>query len=195
MQSTWAIAAFFAGALIGFLVAWTALQRRYSALSADLAQSETVRDLEKRLHQKDCDYLDQLAGIKRDMLAAQESQVREAVTEARDSQRAEFESQLKAFAVNVAPWVEIRDLSTVVYKRYRERSGYQYQLLVNGIPAFDPHITTLHDETRQSVDEEAVVRMATQAAQAVLDTYSGASQIFRMAAPVVRRLAGKGSDA
>ena len=195
MQYSLAVAALLVGVLLGFLMAWVALQRRYVAASTDQAQSEQIRELERRLHQKDCDYLDQAAALKREMFAAQDSQVKLAVAEARSSQRAEFESQLKSFTVNVSPWVEIRELGTVVFKRYRERSGYQYQLIVNGIPAFDPHVMTLHDQTKQSVDEDALLRMATHAAQLVLDTYSGASQIFKMAAPVVRTLVGKGSDA
>lgn len=195
MQYTVAGAAFLAGALVGFLAAWIALQRTYSAAAANQAQSEQIRELERRLHQRECDYLDELAALKREMLAVQESQVKQAVEDARSSQREEFESQLKSFTVSISPWVEIRELGTAVFKRYRQRSGYQYQLLVNGIPAFEPHVMTLHDETRQSVDEDALLATATQAADLVLKTYSGVSKIFKMATPVVRRLSGKKGDA
>jgi len=194
MQYLVTVVGMFVGVIIGFFVAWNALERRYATTSTDHAQSAQIRELERRLHQKDCDYLDELTALKRDMLATQEGQLKEAVAEARSSQREVYESQLQSFTVNISPWVEVRELGTAWFKRYRERSGYQYQLMVNGIPAFDPHVMTLHDEERKSVDEKALLETATQAATLVLDTYSAASQIFKMAAPVVRKL-GKQGDA
>jgi hypothetical protein len=73
--------------------------------------------------------------------------------------------------------------------RYRGVSGYQYQLLINGIPAFAPHVVQERVETADIVDEDKLIQVALTAAQAVVAVYSGsASQFFEIARPIVRRL-------
>ena len=57
---------------------------------------------------------------------------------------------------------------------FRSEIGYQYQLLVNGIPAFQPHVIIEQSEEIAAVDKETVnnlIMLATKCAQIAADTY------------------------
>jgi hypothetical protein len=195
MENFAIVAALFGGAIVGALAVWALLRNRAAGDSVDSRQTERIRELEMQLHQKECDHVDEVTALKRAMSAASESEVRQAVEEARSSQREEFDRQLKSFSVDVSPYAEIREFRSGLARRYRKISGYQYQLFVNGVPAFDPHVVKQYDETSSSVDEEALLRMAAQAAELVLQKYAAVAQVLHEAAPVFLKLSGKKGDA
>ena len=59
-------------------------------------------------------------------------------------------------------------------------SGYQYQLLVNGMPAFSPHIVAERTETKKATNpelERALLQTAERAADAAIQLYLGHKQI------------------
>jgi hypothetical protein len=178
------------GLAAGVAATWAALQGRIATVSRERdEQVEQVREVERQLHGKDIECLDRLSTQKRELMAAHQTELTEAISETREAQRAELEHQSKLFSVKVSPYVEISESRVLMRSRYRGVSGYQYQLLINGIPAFAPHVVQERVETADIVDEDKLIQVALTAAQAVVAVYSGsASQFFEIARPIVRRL-------
>ena len=195
MQYIIGFAALLVGLVIGVGVMWSVLQARIGAIMRERdEQLERVRGLEKQLHAQECVFLDRLTAQKRELMTAQQVELRGAISDARETQRAELELQSKLFSVKVSPYVEISDSRVWMRTRHRSVSGYQYQLLVNGIPAFSPHVVEERVETADVVDEERLLQLAKDAAQAAVQLYAGgASQFVEIAAPIVRRL-GRGKQ-
>lgn len=111
-----------------------------------------------------------------------------AAAAARDKERAEYELQNKLFSVKISPYAQILTDKGVVWSDYETRAGYQYQLLINGIPAFQPHVVIERHEKVKEVNPEvkkALIETAQSCAEAALKTYLGANMQFGALAPVV----------
>lgn len=189
MQYAVLVAAFVTGAFIGVLVMWMALREKYVSHAVERKHSAKIQRLEKQLHAQECECLDRLNMQKRELLGAHEAELTQAVAAARDRQQTELDAQLKAFAVNVSPYVDVSETGNYWRRRHKSVTGYQYQLLVNGIPAFAPHIVEEKVETSETVDEQRLIQLASQAAEAAVACYvGGASRIFALAAPVLKGL-------
>lgn len=94
----------------------------------------------------------------------------------RAAAKLEHEAQVKAFGVEIRPYVRIEKDVGVIWNSHRSYTGYQYQLLVNGIPAFQPHVVVEHSEELKEVDKQMVadlVRLAHKAADIAAKTYLG----------------------
>ena len=194
MQYAVALAALAIGALLGALATWVALRKKYGSDAVDRKHSAMVQRLEKQLHAQECECLDRLNAQKRDLLEAHDAELRQGIAQARDLQRTELDAQLKMFTVNVSPYVDVSDSRSLWRHRYKCVTGYQYQLLVNGIPAFAPHIVEEQVDTRVSVDEQRLIQLASQAAELAVAAYSGgASRIVTLATPVLKGLGRGGS--
>jgi flagellar biosynthesis component FlhA len=122
------------------------------------------------------------------------AQEREQVArETREKTRAEFEMQAKLYDVSVRPYLNIDKVKGLFKDEELVEAGYQYQLLVNGIPAFQPSVVI--EETRRSskVNEEnikALLQVAERAAKAAAELYLGAGAAAAKLGPaIVRRLA------
>jgi hypothetical protein len=117
-----------------------------------------------------------------------QSEKARASAEAREMQRAEQELQAKLFSVKISPYVQLVTNKGIVYDDFESRVGYQYQLLINGIPAFQPHVVIERNEKAKEFDEKlkSVLFTTAQAcAQAALSTYMGANPQFVKIAPVI----------
>lgn len=184
------VVALFIGVVVGLAAMWGIGHRRIAAAGRERDdQIEQARELERQLHAKECECLDRLATQRRELMTAQQTELREAVSETREAQRADFELQSKLFSVKVSPYVEISDSRHLMRTRYRSVTGYQYQLLVNGIPAFAPHVVQEHVKTEYAVDQEQLIQLARETAQAAVQLYAGgASQFVEIATPIVRQL-------
>jgi hypothetical protein len=111
-----------------------------------------------------------------------------AAAEARELQRAEHELQAKLFSVKISPYVQLVTNKGLVYDDFESRVGYQYQLLINGIPAFQPHIVIERHEKVKEFDETVkatLCNVAQTCAEAALSTYMGANPQFAKIAPIV----------
>lgn len=76
----------------------------------------------------------------------------------------------------------------IVYDDFQSRVGYQYQLLINGIPAFKPHVVVEGYEKVKEFDETvkaAPCTFAQACAEAALPTYMGANPQLSKIAPIV----------
>lgn len=125
---------------------------------------------------------------------------RRAAEEAREQARMQFEQQQKLFSVEVRPYFEINEVGTYFRTKYEKRIGYQYQLLVNGIPAFQPHVITESTELVVTTKDENIDKVAGQAlkaaqqvAQVAIDTYLGGAGTFVKLGQVIKRLPGVGN--
>lgn len=111
-----------------------------------------------------------------------------AADEAREKTRVEFELQAKLFSVKISPYAQILTDKGMVWDDYETKAGYQYQLLINGIPAFQPHIVVERHEKIKEVDpsvKQALIKTASQCAEAALKTYLGANLKFGELAPPI----------
>ena len=108
----------------------------------------------------------------------EELSLREAMAEkkGREVAKLEHEAQVKAFGIEIRPYVKIEKDSGVIWDTHRSYTGYQYQLLVNGIPAFQPHVVLEHSEEIKEVDKQMVadlVKLAHKAADTAAKLYLG----------------------
>jgi hypothetical protein len=131
------------------------------------------------------DHLDALTSQRTELMRAQEEEVKRAVREAKETQRAEFELQTKVFAVVIRPYVNVSTVGSWFVKKYKSVQGVQYQLLVNGIPAFTPTIVEENVETIEVWDEDTkrlLISGATDLAKTAISLYlGGASQYVQLA--------------
>lgn len=134
----------------------------------------------------------ELSELRRELLKKAEEERTIAIAEAREKLRAEYELQSKLFTVKISPYVCIREDRRLLGQQYETVSGYQYQLLVNGIPAFSPHVVAEQTETKKSINPEVerlLIQSAERAADAAITLYLGGnSQFAKLAEPILKRL-------
>lgn len=109
--------------------------------------------------------------------------------------RAEFELQTKMFSVSIRPYVRVVENKGIIYDDFETESGYQYQLLVNGIPAFKPHIIVESNAKSRDFKEENLQMLlgeARKAAEVAVNLYMGGSGNYVKYAPdLIERLTKK----
>lgn len=117
----------------------------------------------------------------------------ETAREARERARAEFEMQAKLYDVSVRPYLKVDTVKGLIRSQEQVEAGYQYQLLVNGIPAFQPSVVI--EETRRSskVNEEsinALLQVAERAAKAAAELNLGAgASVAKLGPAIIKRIA------
>jgi hypothetical protein len=114
----------------------------------------------------------------------------EASKSAREILRSEFETQTKMFSVVIRPYVKIEKDTGIIFDSHKSFTGYQYQLLVNGIPAFQPHIVIENSEDLKVVDKDVVkslLKIAESAANVAANTYLGGApaSVIKIASEVI----------
>lgn len=130
----------------------------------------------------------QIADQRSDFAISLQAEKERAAVEAREKQRAEYELQAKLFSVKISPYVQLLTDKGVIYDSYEAKAGYQYQLLVNGIPAFQPHVVVERHEKIKEIDQavkSTFLSLAKTCAEAAVMTYLGASSQFAKLAPEI----------
>lgn len=197
------------------------------------SQVVVTRELEKQLHIKECEFLEErnrieisnaeilrsaktasfeegrqlglaesnschineLATQKSELCTKFEIERQKAIEDAKDRIRAEYELQTKLFTVKISPYVKIIEDKSLFGDKYETVSGYQYQLLINGIPAFSPHVVPERTEIKKAINEELelmLIQTAQRAAEAAIQLYLGGNpQFAKLAPPLVERLTQK----
>ncbi len=122
-----------------------------------------------------------------------------AANEARSQARIEFELQSKLFGVVIKPYVKIEKDDSFLWASNKSTAGYQYQLLVNGIPAFQPHVVIEHTAESKEFNDtrlEGLKEIAIKAAQAAAELYfSGASSaVIKMGVPIIEEITKKNAS-
>lgn len=124
------------------------------------------------------DHLVEITNIRsahREELAKRES---EAEQKGRSIAKMEHEAQVKAFGVEIRPYVRIEKDVGIIKDEHKSYTGYQYQLLVNGIPAFQPHVVIEHTQEFKEVDKQTLselLKLAHKAADLAASAYMGGS--------------------
>lgn len=140
------------------------------------------------------DHLSKIMAMQAEFAAKLQEEREKAASEAREQLRAEYELQSKLFSVQISPLVRIVEDKGVFSSEYKTEIGYQYQLLINGIPAFQPHILIERSESRKEVNEERInelTKVAKQIAEGAIDMYLGGNgQFAKLATPIVKRMKG-----
>lgn len=141
-------------------------------------------------------HLEEIMALKSEFSSKLASEVDTAVTDARKRLTADYELQTKLFTVRISPLVRISENKGLFSSESEVETGYQYQLLVNGIPAFQPHSIVEHSETRKEVNEENVKELLTIAkdyASSAINTYLGAGggQFAKLAPAIFNKLTKK----
>ena len=141
-------------------------------------------------------HLEEIIALKSEFNTKLAAEVDGAVTESRKRLTAEYELQTKLFTVQISPFVRISENKGLFSSESEVETGYQYQLLVNGIPAFQPHSIVERSEVRKEVNEENVrelVAIATDFASTAIETYLGAGggKFAKLASVIVKKLPKK----
>lgn len=136
----------------------------------------------------------QLADQSSEFSTRLETERNTAIAEAREKQRAEYELQQKLFSVKISPYVQLLTDEGWISDSHEAKVGYQYQLLVNGIPAFQPHVIVERHEKIEKVDQAvktSLLSLAQGCAEAAAATYLGVSPQFAKLAPGIVEIAKK----
>lgn len=142
--------------------------------------------------EKNAAHIKEISELRSALVSRFEADREAAVADARAKLRAEYEHQAKLFSVKISPYVSVREDKRLIGHQFETVAGYQYQLLVNGIPAFAPHVVAEHTEVRKAINPE-VEKLLLQAAQRAADEaiklyLGGSTQFARLAEPIIRRL-------
>jgi hypothetical protein len=138
--------------------------------------------------EQDIETTTRLADQRAEFTVRLQAEKEQAATEARDKQRAEQELQAKLFSVKISPYVQLLTDNRIFKNTHEGRVGYQYQLLINGIPAFQPHVVIERHEKIEQVDQaikNTLLSIAQNCAEAAVSTYLGASPKFAKLSPPV----------
>jgi hypothetical protein len=198
-----ALAAFLLTAISAVLMHRRQIATVESSLSA---QREATNAAQRDLHLKEMQFLRQrnerevefavqladerekLASQRIELLARLEQEREKAAESARDKLRAEYELQNKLFSVKISPYVQLSTDKGFFKDAFEAKIGYQYQLLVNGIPAFQPHVVLERHEKVDKFDEavkDRLLGVAEKIAQAAIQTYLGVNVQFAPLGPEV----------
>jgi hypothetical protein len=221
-----------AASMTTLTIVWMLWRKEKQGLDLELTQRVSeVRELEKKMHVRERDFLDEKNQIEmaktealrnaratgyeegraygqvererdhltevtklRSEFALQLIREREsAACDARDRLRAEYELQTKLFTVKICPYLRIAEDKSMFNKKHELVSGYQYQLLINGIPAFSPHVVPERTEIKSEINpqlEATLLGIAEKAADAAINLYLGGNAQFAKLAPaIVERIA------
>lgn len=144
--------------------------------------------------ESNANHVNNLAEQRQELLDKCEREKTQAVDEARNQAQVEYEYQSKLFSVKISPYVSVEDDKKLFRHLFRTKTGYQYQLLVNGIPAFSPHIVIEQIETKGAINPEVerlLLKAAEKAANSAIKMYLGGNaQFATLAEPILNRLPG-----
>ncbi len=171
----------------------------------EIAHSDAIKQAKAEAHEQgrqlgkvegNSQHLEAIMALKSEFSVKLTAEVDSAVSEARRRLTAEYELQSKLFTVQISPFVRISDNKGLFSSESVVETGYQYQLLVNGIPAFQPHEIIERSETKKEVNEENIKEMAALAkdfAASAIDMYLGAGggQFAKLAPAIIKKLGKK----
>lgn len=144
---------------VAILVTYWISQKRMATLSDEL-QVQTEKNLD--LIRKHSAELEKSNSEHREVIAnyCQDAQKKLEEEYARGKRQGELDSEekAKAFAVIVRPYVS-QTKEGSFFKSYNLEIGYQYQLLVNGIPCFEPHVVIEQRTEEKEMNTELIEKV------------------------------------
>lgn len=145
-----------------------------------------------QLSQKAKEHMEELDRLARERRQADENHIAEMKLKVREAEDRGYEDgkrkaelradeKAKAFSVIVRPFIrKIRD-DGFFKKLSRLEVGYQYQLQINGIPCFDPHVVIEQHYEEKEVNQEVIekmTRLALEAAKTAVAIQAGPAGAF-----------------
>lgn len=181
--------AFVSGALTMGLIAYLFFRRQMANLQlASVSNSERLREMEAQLARQTEEFSRQLASKAKehmeelDLLSKERRRQEEAhhdelKTKVREAENRGYEDgkrqaelradeKAKAFSVIVRPFIRKSRDDGFIKKMNRLEVGYQYQLQINGIPCFEPHVVIVRRYEEKEVNQEVIERMTRLALEA-----------------------------
>lgn len=152
----------------GLLLSNEALSKRVIDLEAQLTQRS--EEFSKQLAAKVREHMDELDRLTRERRQLEENHMSEIKAKVREAEDQAYEDgkrqaelradeKSKAFSVIVRPFIrKIKD-DGFFKKMKKLEIGYQYQLQINGIPCFDPHVVIEQHYEEREVNQEVIERM------------------------------------
>ena len=145
-----------------------------SSAAMTRAHSDELDRMMRERRQMEEDHLNQL-----------KAKVREAQDRAFDEGKRQAElradENAKAFSLTVRPYIrKVRD-DGFLKKNNKLEIGYQYQLLINGFPCFEPHIVIEQHYEETEVNQQVIERMsrlALEVAKAAVAIQAGPAGAF-----------------
>lgn len=108
-------------------------------------------------------------------------EIKAAMAKGYEQAKLEYDYKSKVFGLSMRPYVKITDAKGFFNNEKVSLLGYQFQLLVNGIPAFQPHVIIEKEEQHKEINKENIsflieeaVKITTAAAKLYLGDASGA---------------------
>lgn len=155
-----------------------------------VVREEAEREHAFELHKAKAEYELALLHTQHDMKASQAVAEREA--EEKFVARLKEQSQ-SALSVTVHPFVNTSRQRSLFAKETLIEVGYKYQLLIQGLPCFEPHTVIVETTKEKDVNDETIELLKTKAvqlAELAANTKSGgaASTIFSIAKAAVQRM-------
>jgi hypothetical protein len=191
---------FAAGALIAGGLAYLLGRRQISATeSASLRVRELehqfarqAEELNSQLAAKTRSHSEELERNSRERRDIQDQYLAELKIKVRESEDRGYEEgkrqaelradeKSKAFSVTVRPYIKKIKDDGFLKKMNRLQVGYQYQLQINGIPCFDPHVVIEQHYEEREVNQEVIERMtrlALEAARTAVAIQAGPAGAF-----------------
>lgn len=191
---------FVVGALVAGALAYLLSKRQLSTLESAHAR---VREVEQQLARQAEELNNQIATKsrahsqelerhsleRRELQDQQLAELKIKVREAEDrgyeegKRQAELraDEKSKAFSVTVRPYIKKLKDDGFLKKMNRLQVGYQYQLQINGIPCFDPHVVIEQHYEEREVNQEVIERMtklALEAARTAVAIQAGPAGAF-----------------
>lgn len=108
-----------------------------------------LKDSNRRLQEIQADYNKKLE----DLLNEKNSELRNAYNEGFSAAESK-----KDLSVQIIPWKEEIDSSTLFKNKKSVKIGYKHQLFSNGMPCFEPQVTVIEEITIDALNEENVNR-------------------------------------
>lgn len=191
---------FAAGALIAGALAYFLGKRQASTVDAvtgrlrELEQQlvRQAEDLNNQIATKSRAHSEELERHSRERRELQEQHLAELKVKVREAEDRGYEEgkrqaelradeKSKAFSVTVRPYIKKLKDDGFLKKMNRVQVGYLYQLQINGIPCFDPHVVIEQHYEEREVNQEVIERMtklALEAARTAVAIQAGPAGAF-----------------
>jgi len=133
-----------------------------------------ISNLTEELNKANREHRIELDNKSKELREAEERHVNDCVEKIRAAEKRSFEygkrqaelradEMKQAFSVSVRPYIRAIKDNGLLKKSRKIEIGYQYQLNINGIPCFDPHLVIEQSFEEKEVNEEVIEKMTNKA--------------------------------
>lgn len=191
---------FAAGALATGGLAYFLGRKQLKAIEAISSRSRELElqlirqaeDFNSRIEAKSRSHSEELERSSKERRELQDQHLAELKTRLREAEDRGYEEgkrqaelradeKSKAFSVAVRPYIKRVKNDGFIKKGNSLQVGYQYQLQINGIPCFDPHVVIEQQYEEREVNQEVIERMtklALEAARTAVAIQAGPAGAF-----------------